>query len=334
MSAYRLTAVRFSYQEGGPEALAIPELEIPAGHITVLVGPNGSGKSTLLHLLAFLAEPTGGELCFQGNPVTAEQRNSLRLRVSLLLQNPYLFHTSVLENVEWGLKIRGVSASQRLGRAREALEQVGLSGYEDRDARALSGGEGQRLALARLLALEPDVLLLDEPTNHLDEETRGRVEEILERWVGERGTTVVMATHDDGQAYRLGSAVWRLERGRLSEGEPDNVFRGGMDGETPGVFVTGRLSLRVGSNVEGVQCIRIGPREIVLARETLPSSARNSFRGVVTRAELTGPEEVRVTLDCGESLVAVITRESWEELGLTVGASAVASFKASAVRPC
>jgi tungstate transport system ATP-binding protein len=332
MIAYSLHDVGFSY--GGPTVLSVPQLEIPAGQVTVLVGPNGSGKTTLLHLLAFLAVPTGGKLRFFGEAATPDRLMSLRRRVSLLLQNPYLFHSSVASNVGWGLKIRGVSAADRRQRTRQALELVGLTDYRGRDAHALSGGEGQRLALARLLALEPEVLLLDEPTNHLDVETRKRVEEILEECVSTRGTTVVMATHDGAQAQRLGANIWRLEGGRVREGEPDNVLRGRISSAEPGIFDTGRLRLRVTQAVEDTECVRVGPREIFLAREAHPSSARNNLRGVIVGAELLGSAEVRVTVDCDEKLLVMITRESWNDLGLTVGAAVVLSFKATAVQPC
>lgn len=330
--AYRLEDVGFAY--GDQEVLDVSRLEIPAGKVTALVGPNGSGKSTLLHVLAFLAEPRRGALSFFGETATPAHTGAMRLRVGLLLQNPYLFHTSVAGNVDWGLKIRGVEPSERRRRAAEALGLLGLSGYEERFAHALSGGESQRLALARLLALEPDVILLDEPTNHLDAETRVRVEHALQEWVGRRGTTVVLATHDVSQAYRLRAAVWQMEAGRLREGEPDNVFRGRPVPEEPGTFETARLRLRVHPPPEGAVCLRIGPQEVLLSREPPSTSALNCLRGTVVRAELAGPGEIRATLDCGEPLVAVVTQESWNRLGLTVGQEAVASFKATAVRPC
>ncbi|MDW7710867.1 MAG: ABC transporter ATP-binding protein [Deferrisomatales bacterium] len=331
-AAYHLENLGFAY--GEREVLDVSRLEIPAGKVTALVGPNGSGKSTLLHVLSFLAEPRRGSLRFYGEEATAARVPALRLRVGLLLQNPYLFHASVAGNVDWGLKVRGMERLERQRRIGEALGLLGLAGYEDRFAHALSGGESQRLALARLLALEPDVILLDEPTNHLDAETRVRVEHALQDWVGRRGTTVVLATHDVAQAYRLGAAVWQMEDGRIREGEPDNVFRGRPVTGEPGVFETARLRLRVHPPPEGAVCLRIGPQEVLLSREPPSTSALNCLRGTVVRAELAGPGEIRATIDCGEPLVAVVTQESWNRLGLTVGQEAVASFKATAVRPC
>ncbi len=330
--AYRLEEVGFSY--GPREVLGVRHLEIPAGQVAALVGPNGSGKSTLLHLLAFLAAPSRGALFFFGERIAPDRVPAPGRRTALLPQNPYLFHASVRANVLWGLKIRGVPPTIREERSRYALALVGLSGQEERYALALSGGEAQRLALARLIALEPEVILLDEPTNHLDVETRLRVEQALLAWVRERGTTVVLATHEVAQAYRLGAAVWQLDAGQLRAGEPDNVFRGRLVPGEPGVFDTGRVRLRVHPPPAPTACLRIGPREIILSREAPETSALNCLAGRVVRVELVAGDEIQATLDCGEPVVTVITQESWHRLGLAVGQPAVASFKASAIRPC
>ncbi|MHB8764293.1 MAG: ABC transporter ATP-binding protein [Deferrisomatales bacterium] len=332
-AAYELREVGFEY--GGVPVLDVGHLEIPAGAVTALVGPNGSGKSTLLQVLGLLAEPCRGQLRLFGEPVTRESAPRQRRRVGLVLQNPYLFHASAADNVGWGLRIRGVAGAERRRRVRAALGVVGLGGFEDRLASRLSGGEAQRVALARALVLEPEVVLLDEPTNHLDADTRARIEETLQGWVRSRGTTVVIATHDLGQAHRLGAAVWQLDGGRMREGEPDNLFRGRLVPGEPGVFDTGRLRLRVSPPPERAVCLRVSPREVLLSREPLATSALNGLPGTVVRAEVAAPAEVRVTLDCsGEPVLAVVTQESWQRLGLTVGGPAVASFKASVVRPC
>jgi len=330
VNLYELAGVTHGY--GGSPALREATLDVRAGEVTAFVGANGSGKSTLLHLLAFLAVPDAGTLRFRGAPVRPECYGELRRRVSLVLQSPYLFRGTVRDNVEWGLKVRSVQAGQRRRRGAEALARVGLAGFEERSTRALSGGEAQRLALARVLALEPEVVLLDEPTNHLDSETRADVEGLLLAWVREGRVAVVLATHDLAQARRLGARVWRLEEGTVRGGGAENVFRGRPDAAEPGAFVAGRLRVFVQPLPSSALCVEISPREVILSREAYPSSARNALRGTVCAAEVLGVGEVRVVLDCGEPLVAVVTRESWERLGVTVGQPAVASFKATAVR--
>lgn len=330
MNAYALHGVAFSY--GGPTVFSVPELAIPSGDITALLGPNGSGKTTFLHLLAFLAQPSAGELSFFGEPVRPRAFDILRLRVSLLLQSPYLFHGSASANVDWALRIRGIPTAQRAPRVEASLTRVGLAGLAHRPARQLSGGEAQRLALARVLALEPEVLLLDEPTNHLDQTSAAAIEEAVAAYNRERGTTVVLASHDLGLARRLGARILRVEDGAVRGGEADNVFRGRPAPRETDVFDTGRLRLAVHRLPPSATCVEVSPREVLLAVADYPSSARNHLTGTVVRAEMVNGDEVRVVVDCGEPVVALVTRASWEALGLTVGRSAVVSFKATAVR--
>jgi tungstate transport system ATP-binding protein len=330
VNAYALHGVAFSY--GGPTVLSVPELAIASGDITALLGPNGSGKTTLLHLLAFLAQPSAGELSFFGKPVRPRAFASLRQRVSLLLQSPYLFHGSASANVDWALRIRGVPTAQRGPRVEASLARVSLTHLAHLPARQLSGGEAQRLALARVLALEPEVLLLDEPTNHLDQASAAAIEQAVAAYNQERGTTVVLASHDVGLARRLGAGILRVEDGSVRGGEADNVFRGRPVPGEPGAFDTGRLRLAVHRLPPTASCVEVSPREVVLATGDFPSSARNHLAGTVVRAEMINGDQVRVVMDCGEPVVALVTRASWEDLGLTVGRNAVVSFKATAVR--
>lgn len=211
--AYSLKDLTFSYQNR--PVLEIGHLEIPAGEIVALVGPNGSGKTTLLHNLAFLETPQHGLISFFGAAACKENLLSFRRRVGLLLQNPYLFHTSVLSNVLWGLQIRGVP--RRIGKkaGRAALETVGLGGFDDRYARSLSGGEAQRVALARALVLEPEVLLLDEPANHMDRDSVRRTEETVLNLNKRRGTTIILTSHDIVQVKALAHRVLCLSEGKI-----------------------------------------------------------------------------------------------------------------------
>jgi tungstate transport system ATP-binding protein len=211
---YSVSDLVFSYD--GPVVLEVAHLEILQGEVVALVGPNGAGKTSLLHLLAFLQAPNRGGMLFCGEAVTRERILSFRRRVGLLLQIPYLFHSTVLENVMWGLRIRHIPRAKCRRMAGEALERVGLSGFERRHARSLSGGETQRVALARALVLEPEVLLLDEPGSHMDRESVLRTEEIVLRLNRDQGTTIVFTTHDQAQAQALGHRVLRLSQGRLA----------------------------------------------------------------------------------------------------------------------
>ncbi len=332
MNAYRLEGIRFAY--GDWPVLDIPSLSVAAGEMAALWGPNGSGKTTLLHLLAFLQVPRSGRVRFFGEEARPEGLRTLRRRVGMLLQSPYLFHATVAANLEVAFRARGVPRSRRGPLGAAALDRLGLSGFEDRRAQKLSGGEAQRVALARLLVLEPEVLLLDEPTNHLDAVSAARIEETVLALNRERGVTVVVASHDRGLCQRLGARIWQIEEGRLGEAEIENVLPGRPVPGEPGVFAAGAVRLVVQPLPESARSVRIGSREIVLSREVLHSSLRNQLRGTIVRAEVLGGGEVLVTLDCGVPLQCVVTRTSWEALGLTVGGAAVASVKATAVRAC
>lgn len=212
---YELIAIRKSY--GSREALAIDRLTLDEGRCYTLTGPNGSGKSTLLQILAFLSPPTAGDVLFCGERVSWGSSQLLRLRrqVTLLHQAPYLFTTSVRANIAFGLKARGIIGAEERRLVDEALETVQLSGFQKRKARELSGGESQRVAFARALALKPKVLLLDEPLANVDRKSSALLEEVIVS-LPARGTSVVITTHDPAQSQRFGADRIELAAGRLA----------------------------------------------------------------------------------------------------------------------
>jgi ABC-type sugar transport system ATPase subunit len=207
---------------GRAEILRDIDLTVEHGEVLALIGPTGSGKTTLLRLIDLLEEPTNGEVKIDGMGVTGlpeRDRLKIRRRMAMVFQKPVMFRENVLENVSYGLKIRGERKID--GRVREAILAVGLEGYEPRDANTLSGGEMQRIALARALVLEPDLLLLDEPTANLDPKTATAIDALISRFEG----TVIMATHNMHQARRLSDRIAVLVEGRLiSLGSPKEIL--------------------------------------------------------------------------------------------------------------
>jgi tungstate transport system ATP-binding protein len=176
--------------------LAIDELSLSAGESCVLTGENGSGKSTLLRILAGIDAPDGGTGCFDGRPFGWHPYPDwLRKQVTYVHQQPYLFHSSVIDNVTYGLRARGVPRAERERRVDEALSWARLCHLLATPPARLSGGEKQRLALARAWVLRPRLLLLDEPTASLDADSRRQTIELL-RTFGDAGTTAIIACHD------------------------------------------------------------------------------------------------------------------------------------------
>jgi tungstate transport system ATP-binding protein len=210
---YRLQSIRKCY--GSNVALDIEELTIAEGRLYTLTGANGAGKSTLLSILAFLSPPTSGEIFYAGERVDRNHGpvEEYRRKVTLLHQSPYLFGGSVHDNVAFGLKVRGILGAEQRRIVDRALDGVGLQGFRDRKARELSGGEAQRVAMARALALNPEVLLLDEPLANIDRETTCLLETVIAS-LPARGTTVVMTTHDPDHPGRLNGESIFLEGGR------------------------------------------------------------------------------------------------------------------------
>ena len=198
--------------QGDSFKLSVERLALKPGLIYALTGANGSGKSTLLRVMALLTPPYEGTIEFSGNKANnpAQQRQ----KVTLVEQSPYLFKGKVIDNLSYGLKLRGFDSNERSRRIKTTLTNVGLEGFEQRQAKELSGGEIQRVALARALALKPELLLLDEPTANIDSSSLQGYESLL-RELPKYGVTVVFSTHDPSQSHRLGDQVLRLEKGRL-----------------------------------------------------------------------------------------------------------------------
>jgi tungstate transport system ATP-binding protein len=212
---YRLQSLQFCY--GQRTVLDIADLSIASGRLCLLTGPNGSGKSTLLNILALLSPPTSGTVTFDGAPVDWRPRALIdkRRKVTLLHQAPYLFNESVYANVAFGLRARGIPRSEQRSLVEQALAMVELSGFQRRKARELSGGEAQRVAMARSLVIRPEVLLLDEPLANVDQKTSLLLERLIAT-LPEQGTSVIMTSHDPGHPGSLPGERIHLAGGRIA----------------------------------------------------------------------------------------------------------------------
>jgi putative ABC transport system ATP-binding protein len=208
-----LDLVHVSVVRSGTTVLDDVNASIQAGRCTAVVGPSGAGKTTLLRLLDRLEEPTSGTVELHGRPLPSYDVLALRRQVGLVQQAPVLLGSTILEDLGTGTSVSAAEALVLLARA-------GLEGFDPaRPTASLSGGEAQRLCLARALAVHPEVLLLDEPTSALDDVAAAAVEEVVRALVAD-GLTAVLVSHDRRQARRLADDVIGLEHGRVTESGP------------------------------------------------------------------------------------------------------------------
>jgi tungstate transport system ATP-binding protein len=356
VSAPILALERVKVTYPGALVLNVPSFELQDGETLAVIGPNGAGKSTLLRLLGLLEVPAEGRVLFRGLPVAPRgDRLSLRRRMASVFQEPLLTDGTVEENVSLGLRLRRADRAEIARRVKDWMGILGIRDLAARRTRALSGGEAQRVSLARALVLEPEVLLLDEPFAALDAPTREGLLADLKAILCKTRMTTVFVTHDRDEALALGDRVAVMIDGRILQMDaPERVFAAPVNEEVARfVGVETVLPGHVRSVKEGLAEVEVqgwtlqvaasltpGERVLVCLRPeqiTLfphgallaASSARNQLRGRVVRHLPTGPTH-RVTIDCGVLVVAAVTRQSWEELGLGDGAEVMASFKATA----
>ena len=323
-------------QRGGVTVLEISSLDIPRGLVTVMIGPNGSGKSTLLGALQLVLHPSSGSLLLDGERMDADPVGTRR-RMAAAFQEPLLLSMSVQSNVELPLRLRGVNRQRRHELAEHWLERFGIASLARRHARQLSGGEAQRVSLARAFASQPEVLLLDEPFAGVDAPTREGLLEDFAEIVSETKPTTVLVTHDRDEALRLGDHAALLIGGGLRQtGPPAEVFERpadravadfvGMENVWPGqrsesgVYRAGGVRLAstsksVALGAPATLCVR--PERIVLSRDG--DGSGNQLQATVRAVRPRGPV-VRSNLTSGRlTLTADVPVATWDELGLSVG---------------
>ncbi|MCB2217212.1 ABC transporter ATP-binding protein [Desulfofustis glycolicus] len=324
MTLFSLTGVRQVFE--GRTVLDIEHLELSAASSYSLQGPNGSGKSTLLNILAFLEPPTAGEIRFQGRVVDWREKtlHLLRRKVVLVDQHPIMFSTTVIKNVEYGLRMRGIPSRKRRAAAEAALERVGLHAFADRQAHRLSGGETQRVAIARALACEPDVMLFDEPTASVDVENQALIEAVIQDIRRQQRVSVIFATHKRLEAARLAERRIFLFAGKVTGPGGENVLSGIIAhrpdrsvctlGPTVELEVRQRLPsgpVRIAVKPEGIRVYSAAERQNVAFTSVLHS-------GRVLQMTLEG-DAVKLHVDIGIPLKTVLSRDEAVDSGIMVG---------------
>src|SRR5438128_7285597 len=332
-----LVGVRHRY--AARVVLDLERFAIPPGALIAMVGPNGSGKSTLLRLLALLERPTEGEVRLDGKAVSGPHVRpdaAARRCVTLVEQRPILLQGTVRDNLGYGLRVRGLRRTEVNRVTEDVAARLGVTPLLQRRRHELSEGEVQRVAVARALAVEPQVLLLDEPVSSADRAAAQTLYAALREERSRRPLAICLASHQLEDAYRWADDVRALAEGKLAPVTPENLFRVELP---PGTGDAGLKHVCVGSievaattDKTGPAILAVSPTDIFVSREPLASSARNVFSGRVTRLSHRRPGVVLVAADVGVELVAVITEDAVRDLGLVPGGPVVFSFKASAVR--
>ncbi len=325
---YQLDGIRVA--RGGRTVLDIDGLALDDGGITALVGPNGAGKSTLLEVLAFLLPPGAGRMVFDGRTVSATDAQACAKRVGLVPQNPYLLDRSVAANVRLGLSLRGIARDAAAARVDEALARLGLTALADRHVRQLSGGEAQKVAIARMVALRPDVLLLDEPFSYLDSAATAELAALIADPSRLGARKIVFTTHDELIALKLAANVVNVVAGRADRGSLLNLYAGHLDRASHS-FDTGHLVVHVGDHVIAGTRIALDPAHVVLSSARLESTMRNVFPGRITSLVEYGGE-VLVAVDAGLRIHALVTHDAVVAQRLQPGAPTWVSFKSNALR--
>jgi tungstate transport system ATP-binding protein len=337
------------------KALDLGYLDIQPGEVLAVIGPNGAGKSTLMMSVSGLIPITAGEICFKGQLVHPHKDLAYRRRLSIVMQAPLLLHATVFQNVAAGLQFRRVGSREINLQVAHWLEKLGIQHLRDRQAARLSGGEAQRVSLARALVLQPDLMLLDEPFSALDAPTRARLIADLKHLLDTNRVTTLFITHDLDEAVALADRVAVLMDGKLRQvGTPREVFSTPTDPEVarftgietiiPGTIIQQTDGLvevecdhhhlqAVSSSPIGAQvflCLR--PEDITLSNlpPSHPTSARNVLNGKIELLVTQGPL-VRVLIDGPIRLTALITRASALEMNLAIGQQIWASFKTTAI---
>lgn len=330
-------------------ALDSLDLTIRDGEYFVILGPTGSGKTLLLELLAGFHRPDSGKILINGKDVTdlsPEKRN-----LAFVYQDYSLFpHMTVKKNIEFGLKMKKLKAPEKL---REISEYLNISHLLERYPLNLSGGEQQRVSLARALVTGPEILMLDEPLSALDPRTQDSAREMLLNVHRKGKLTVLHITHDQTEARIMADKIAVVMDGKLVQaGTPEEIFEKpandriadfvGFENVLKGRVLSceeGLLRIEVeGTVLEAAGEAGIGdtvhaglrPENIVLSKTFTQSSIRNSLKGTVIEVQSLGAL-VRVRVDCVFPLNALVTRQSAEEMGLAPGVSVYVQFKASSI---
>ena len=327
---------------------------VKKGECLSIIGPNGSGKTTLLSIMGLLLPPTEGKVLYKGKNITdlsKRKKVNARRNFSFVRQKPVVLDTSVYNNIAYGLRVRNVDRSQIYRRVNEIIDYVGLEGYEKKNARDLSGGEMQRVAIAMNFVLDPEVYLLDEVSANLDPKNVSLLEKFINR-IKRKNKTIIISTHDRMEAIKFSDRVAVLKNGEISQiGNINDVFTSPKD-EYAAVFVgyenvfsgfakynevleltqikVDGTKINASARREGKVKVCIKPESIGLSKKApAKKSYQNSILGKVTQIrDLGNTCHLKARCNSTEFLIS-ITKVSLKDLKLEVGSEVYLNFKAT-----
>jgi tungstate transport system ATP-binding protein len=330
---YHLKNIRHFY--GDKKVLDIPDLKIESGSITGIIGPNGSGKTTLLKLLAFISEPSRGQVIYKGRPEYPFSKN-IRSKVTLLTQKPYLLKRSVFDNVSYGLKLRrdNTRVEQRVSRAL-ALVGLDFDRFAGRMWHELSGGEAQRVALAARLILKPQVLLLDEPIASVDADSASLIRTAALSARTKLGTTLVIVSHDKQWLYSISDTQLSIYKGTMFATGMENVITGPFEKGDGDLIVKRladgqRIALNRPADLEQTALLR--KQHIALDIKQQESQPQlNQLTGNLTTMMLEGKTGfILATITCQDlTFVLRLTPDQVRDYALCPGKEVLLKFNAS-----
>ena len=306
-----------------------------------------------MRILAGLDTPTRGTVYYENAQITTNKQILLRQKATLVFQKSVFFDTTVYNNIAYGLKLKeDISKEETNNKVGEALALVKLEEFETRRAKKLSGGEQQRVSLARALVLDRELLLLDEPTVNIDPKNVSIIEETIQRVNRKKNTTIVLATHNMFQAEAISENVALILEGTVKQvgtnqqifgtsndyltsfARLENVFSGisQIKDGTSIIHVNQHLKIEASFNRPGEVTVHVRPEDILVSIKPIQSSARNVFKGKIVEITDLG-STVRLTVDAGKKFSVKITKKSLTEMHLTLNAQIFLTFKASSVHP-
>ncbi len=332
--------------------------QVNKGECFVIIGPNGSGKTTLLRILGLLEKPTNGSIVFKGKDlsnISSRESAKIRREFSFVRQKPVVRNTTVFNNIKYGLKIRGMKYEDYNGRVNEIIDYIGLKGMEQKNARALSGGEMQRVAIAMNFIINPEIYLLDEVSANLDQKNVKLLDNFIIEIKQDPEKTIIMSTHDPLEAIKYADRIAVLNNGEITQiGTPSEIFITPKD-EYTALFVgyenifygvakidegsglnqisINELTIIASSQLEGEVKVCIRPESIGIVKEPPKStSLRNLFKGKIESIRDLG-NTCHVIVACeSEKFLTTITQLSKKNLGLEIGSDVFINFKATDVK--